>query len=320
MVHRTLGPTAPGSRLPVRTVALAARGQTSHGIRAALHPRWIAALRVALRASSAAIRPSSRLASPALRRSRCSREIIHGLLAVPIILATAANPTPVSAQEVGADTDVHAPARPWQLGIWARTGIIQPVGRFATYPLPGVFANLLDVRTELKSARTHSVGMALRFPTRGFEIRAGWETTTGGKATGFLAVCQLVKCTPETVSATVTEITVEARSSLAGADRRFAPLLALGTGRRWYHFGETDCSVLENDERPICDAIAEIFQSPGSHAVIRASAGVAAYLRFIRADLAASATFGRYSGGDGATQGKLSPDIRLSVGVAVDLL
>ena len=60
---------------------LAARGQASHGTRAALHPRWAAALCVAPRTNSAvAIGPSSRLASGALRRSRCSREIIHGLL------------------------------------------------------------------------------------------------------------------------------------------------------------------------------------------------------------------------------------------------
>ncbi|MDE2975013.1 MAG: transglycosylase SLT domain-containing protein, partial [Gemmatimonadota bacterium] len=50
------------------------------GIRTATHPRWIAALCVAPRANSAAIPPSSRLASPAPRRSRCSGGFIHGLL------------------------------------------------------------------------------------------------------------------------------------------------------------------------------------------------------------------------------------------------
>ena len=83
---------------------LAARGQTSHGIRGALHPRWtaspacpycnvyfticnpwftipvsLASLCVAPWPGSAATNPSSRLASGALRASRCSREIIHGL-------------------------------------------------------------------------------------------------------------------------------------------------------------------------------------------------------------------------------------------------
>ena len=61
---------------------LAARGQNPPGIRTATHPRWIASLCVAPRANSAAIPPSSRLASAAPRRSRCSGGFIHGLLVV----------------------------------------------------------------------------------------------------------------------------------------------------------------------------------------------------------------------------------------------
>ena len=59
---------------------LGARGQSPCGIRGTLHPRWTAALCVAPRTSSSAARPSSRLASPALRASRCSPGFIHGLL------------------------------------------------------------------------------------------------------------------------------------------------------------------------------------------------------------------------------------------------
>jgi len=47
-----------------------------------MHPGWIASLCVALRANSAAIPPSKRLASPVPRRSRCSRGFIHGLLGI----------------------------------------------------------------------------------------------------------------------------------------------------------------------------------------------------------------------------------------------
>ena len=54
------------------------------GIRAAMHPRWTAALCVAPRASSSATRPSSRLASPAPPRSRCSGGPVHGLLAARV--------------------------------------------------------------------------------------------------------------------------------------------------------------------------------------------------------------------------------------------
>ena len=94
-------------RLAMGPVAatLAARGQNPPGIRTAMRPRWPlrfthprckvyitlcnvcyticyskAALCVAPRANSAAIPPSSRLASAAPRRSRCSGGFVHGLL------------------------------------------------------------------------------------------------------------------------------------------------------------------------------------------------------------------------------------------------
>jgi len=60
--------------------AMGVRRQNPHGIRSAMHPRWTASLGVAPRANSAAIPPSSRLASPAPHRSRCSRGFIYGLL------------------------------------------------------------------------------------------------------------------------------------------------------------------------------------------------------------------------------------------------
>ena len=56
-----------------------------------MHPRWIAALCVAPRANSAAIPLSSRLASPAPRRSRCSGGFIHELQAVTVPFAVLAS-------------------------------------------------------------------------------------------------------------------------------------------------------------------------------------------------------------------------------------
>ncbi len=58
---------------------LAARGQTPSGIRAAMHPRWNAALCVAPCPNSWAIRAAARLACTAPRRSRCAPGIVHGL-------------------------------------------------------------------------------------------------------------------------------------------------------------------------------------------------------------------------------------------------
>ena len=59
-----------------------------------MHPGWTAVLGVAPRANSAAIPPSSRLASPAPRRSRCSRGFIHGLLATSSGVALGATFSP----------------------------------------------------------------------------------------------------------------------------------------------------------------------------------------------------------------------------------
>ena len=89
---------------PKTNTGLAARRQTSHGIRGALHPCWIASLLrcflgewlrhapreapcqpgaspLSVLARAHPRTASSRLASGALRHSRCSREIIHGPLA-----------------------------------------------------------------------------------------------------------------------------------------------------------------------------------------------------------------------------------------------
>ena len=95
------------------TRSIAARGQNPPGIRTAMHPRWPlrlayphckahitlchvrytccrskASLCVAPQPNSAAIGPSSRLASPAPRRSRCSGGFIHGLIGAGGLIGT----------------------------------------------------------------------------------------------------------------------------------------------------------------------------------------------------------------------------------------
>ena len=163
----------------------------------------------------------------------------------------------------------------------------------------------------------HSVGLEVRFPTQGLSIRTGWETTTDGTAEGSLAICELAGCLPVSVSATVGGAVIEARVFALDPERIVAPIFALGYGRRWYSFGDLDCTDLTDDPRIICDAIAEVFESPGSHSVVRVSAGVGAYLGRFRADLAASATGGSYSGGEGETLGLWYPDLRVTLGVGL---
>ena len=171
-------------------------------------------------------------------------------------------------------------------------------------------------RAELERAPVLAGGLEVRFPAKGFSFRASWERTMGGKATGFPALCELLdECPDETTSSTVTGFVVEARSSRAGPVRRVAPLFAIGLGRRWYGFGDVDCSDHSDDRRPICNAIAEIFQNPGSHTIIRASAGIGAHLGRLHADLVAAAAAGTHSGGEGLTEGLWHPDLRFAMSV-----
>ena len=81
-----------------------------------MHPRWIAALCVAFRTNSAAIRPSKRLASPAPRRARCSRGFIHGLLAALFLAGCSAAPAAPSPQAPARFTIREAPVAFTQVG------------------------------------------------------------------------------------------------------------------------------------------------------------------------------------------------------------
>lgn len=234
------------------------------------------------------------------------------------LLATGniADPVRASAQAAQPD-DESGHLRPWQLGVWVQSGVTRAFGRLATNPLPNEFANRLDVYGELESALAHSGGLELRFPTPGFSVRTGWETTTGGTAEGFLALCDLADCVAESLSATTSGLFVEVRVFQTSPERTVAPIFAIGLGRRWYSFGDVDCTDRTKDPRIVCDAIAEVFQSPGSHSLLRMSAGIGTDLGRFRADLAASAAGGNYSGGEGLTVGKWYPDVRVTLGMGL---
>ncbi len=237
-----------------------------------------------------------------------------------LALASIAHPTRSSAQAARTDDETSGQLRPWQLGVWVQSGIMRAFGRLATNRLPDGVAARLDVRAELESALAHSGGLELWFPTQGFSVRTGWETTTGGTAEGFLALCDLADCIPESVSATtatMSGLVIEVRVFQTSPEQTVTPIFTVGYGRRWYSFGDVDCADLTEDPRIICDAIAEVFKSPGSHSVLRASAGIGTYLGRVRADLAASAAGGNYSGGEGQTLGRWYPDVRVTLGVGL---
>ena len=232
-------------------------------------------------------------------------------------LASGAAPTSATAQGASTVGETGGRFRPWQVGVWAESGIMGAFGRFASNAVGGAFVDRLDVRAHLEPAVAYSGGMELRLPTRGFLLRAGWETTTGGAAEGGLVVCDLADCVPESVSGTVSGLVVEARIFRTAAERPVVPMFGVGYGRRWYSFGYVDCAEATGDQRTICDATAELFMSPGSHSVVRASAGVRAYLGRIGGDLVASATGGSYSGGEGQTKGLWYPELRVTLGVGL---
>ena len=241
-----------------------------------------------------------------------------GMVAVALVpLASGAAPTSAAAQGASTGDETGGRSRPWQVGVWAESGIMGVFGRFASNVVGGAFVDRLDVRAELEPALAHSGGVELRFPSHGFSLRAGWETTTGGGAEGGLRVCDLADCVPESVSGTVSGLVVEVRIFRTAAERPVVPMFGVGYGRRWYSFGDVDCTELAGDQRTICDAIAELFMSPGSHSVVRASAGVRAYRGRISADLIAGATGGGYSGGEGQTEGLWYPELRVTLGVGL---
>ena len=154
------------------------------GIRGALHPRWTASLCVAPRTNSAAaIGPSSRLASGALRRSRCSRESAHGL-PQPVEL-----PRTNSAAAIGPSSRLEAlrrsavlarvcPRLPTALqpvdrcSLAAFEGRCIPAGPLRSALLLGPIAlRLLALRPALPAERFAALGARASLPT---DCRSPW--------------------------------------------------------------------------------------------------------------------------------------------------
>ena len=213
-------------------------------------------------------------------------------------------------------------SRSWRLGVWASSGIKRALGPFATNT-PDVRSGV-DIRAEFERTSVHGGGVDVLFPGSGLSIRVGWETTIGGRATGFSAVCDLVKCDPETgwiqtVPSTARGFVVEARGGHADGDRRVGPLFAIGLGRRWYSFDDVDCSGYTEDGRRVCDGISEIFREPESHTIVRASTGISAHFGGLRGELAGSISAGDYTGGVEYAQGVWHPDLRVTLSVGAGL-
>lgn len=216
-----------------------------------------------------------------------------------------------------------APARSWRLGLWVQTGYQRPSGRFATHtPSNSPELGLLDAVAEFGGSRVFGGGAELDLPDSRFNVRVGWETTVGAEAVGSLLVCDIAEgdlCLEVAAPLNMRGLLVEGRSTDAGPERRFAPVLGLGLGARWYEFSVPDCSAKSGDPRLVCDAITDIYRDSKAHLVLRLGLGLRAHLRGLRAELGGSAGIGRFSGGAGRTEGNWYQDLRinLSVGAVV---
>lgn len=218
----------------------------------------------------------------------------------------------------------ETPARSWRLGLWMQTGYQRPSGRFATNtPSDRPALGLLNAVAEFGGSRIFGSGVELDLPDSRFNVRAGWETTAGAKVVGSLLLCDIADgdLCREVAAAPVNMrgLLVEGRSTRAGPGRRFAPVLSLGLGARWYEFSVPDCSGRSGEPRLVCDAITDIYRDPKAHLVLRLGLGLRAHLRGLRAELGGSAGTGRFSGGAGRTEGNWYQDLRinLSVGAVV---
>lgn len=236
-------------------------------------------------------------------------------IALAALAAQSLAPAVTSAQEPS--------TRSWQLALWTQAGYQYPMGRFAKnspYEIPEL--GLLDAIAEFGRSQTLGGGVELVLPEEGFALRVGWETTKGAEATGTIAICSVLDgnlCRDEVAPTRMRSVMFEARSSYAGPDRRFAPVLVLGAGLRWYGFSVPDCTGRPSTEKLVCDAITDLYRESKPNLIMRLGGGVRGHLDRLLTEFTVSAGTGRYTGGAGTSEGLWYHDLRanLSVGVAL---
>ena len=217
----------------------------------------------------------------------------------------------------------EAPARSWHLGLWAHAGYQHPSGRFATNEPPEARElELLQARATFGASRLIGGGVELIPPARDFNLRVGWETTTGAEATGSIAICDLVEgtlCEKQVAPLAMRGLLVEGRSIRGDPRARFAPLILLGFGARWYDFSVPECAGKSGDHKLVCDAITDIYRESKSHLVLRLGLGLRVRLGNLWTELGGSAGTGRYSGGAGQTEGQWYQEVRVNLSVGATL-
>lgn len=216
-----------------------------------------------------------------------------------------------------------APTSSWHLGLWAHTGYQHPSGRFATNrPTEVRELQLLEAIGRFGASRVIGGGVELAPPARDFNLRVGWETTTGAEATGSIAICDVAEgtlCQEEIAPLDMRGLLLEGRSIRGGPEKRFAPVVLLGFAARWYAFSVPDCAGKSGDPKLVCDAITDIYRESKTHLVLRMGLGMRAHLGGLWAELGSSAGTGRYSGGAGQTEGQWYQEVRINLSVGATL-
>ena len=214
-------------------------------------------------------------------------------------------------------------ARPWRLALWAQTGYQHPTGRFAkNSPSDIPQFGLIDALAEFGGSQMHGGGVEVTLPAEGVNFRLGWETTTGAEATGYLGICKVIDgslCREEVAPMSMRGLLVEARSSAAGPQRRFAPVIGLGFGLRWYDFSVPGCAGTSGDAKRVCEAITDLYRDSKPNLVLRLGAGMRGHLSGLLAEVGASVGVGRYKGGAGRSSGLWYQDVRINLSVGAVL-
>ena len=248
----------------------------------------------------------------------------HSPVSTALAALAALSFTPASTLDASAQ---ESPTRSWELALWMQAGYQHPMGRFASNSpsdLPEL--ELLDAVAEFSGSQMLGGGVELALPDMGFNFRVGAEATTGAEATGYISICELVAgnvCREEVAPASMQGISFEVRSSRAGPRRRFAPVLALGLGLRWYDFSVPECTAGSGDEgrltKLICDTITDLYRETKPNLLLRIGAGIRGHLAPLLVELAGTAGTGRYTGGAAKSEGRWHHELRanLSIGMIV---
>lgn len=184
--------------------------------------------------------------------------------------------------------------------------------------------DFLQVISDFNDSPTASVGLGFTFPAKDLTVRAIYETTIGGTATGRVAFCgdpdnPLViglLCRPTEIDMDMSSFIVDLQFLRGQPGARFRPFLQAGAGIRMFSLGnQPSCPNIVQDPSgwgQVCEMANELWTDAGAAALFAFGFGLQAKL----GPLATSAEFqnqwSRYTGGVRNAGGNSMNDLNLS--------